>query len=91
MFTSPFGALFPIILNTLHGVEQTPDVLVRAARSLGATKYDVFRHVVLPLHCQVLRQVLLLVWVSVGSRYLQVRLSLVSMVLVILLGTPTLY
>ena len=42
------GALFPIILNTLHGVEQTPDVLVRAARSLGATKYDVFRHVVLP-------------------------------------------
>ncbi len=32
------GALFPIILNTLHGVEQTPEVLVRAARSLGARR-----------------------------------------------------
>jgi len=42
------GALFPIILNTLHGVEQTPDVLVRAARSLGASKFAVFWHVVLP-------------------------------------------
>ena len=42
------GALFPIVLNTLHGVEQTPDVLVRAARSLGASRLAVFRHVVLP-------------------------------------------
>ena len=30
------GALFPIVLNTVHGVEQTPEVLVRAAQSLGA-------------------------------------------------------
>jgi NitT/TauT family transport system permease protein len=42
------GALFPIILNTLHGVEQTPEVLVRAARSLGARRVQIFRHVVLP-------------------------------------------
>ncbi|MFT5691179.1 MAG: NitT/TauT family transport system permease protein [Oceanicoccus sp.] len=42
------GALFPIILNTVHGVEQTPDVLVRAALSLGASKLEVFWHVVLP-------------------------------------------
>ncbi|MDA9865228.1 ABC transporter permease [bacterium] len=42
------GALFPIVLNTLHGVEQTPEVLVRAVRSLGASKVDVFRHVVIP-------------------------------------------
>jgi NitT/TauT family transport system permease protein len=42
------GALFPIILNTVHGVEQTPEVLVRAARSLGASSLQVFRHVVLP-------------------------------------------
>ncbi|MGF1622193.1 MAG: ABC transporter permease [Rhodomicrobiaceae bacterium] len=42
------GALFPIILNTLHGVEQTPEVLVRAARSLGARRMQIFRHVVLP-------------------------------------------
>lgn len=42
------GALFPIILNTLHGVEQTPEVLVRAARSLGASKLQIFWHVILP-------------------------------------------
>jgi NitT/TauT family transport system permease protein len=42
------GALFPIILNTIHGVEETPEVLVRAALSLGAKKIEVFWHVVLP-------------------------------------------
>ncbi|MEQ8825267.1 MAG: ABC transporter permease [Filomicrobium sp.] len=42
------GALFPIILNTMHGVEQTPEVLIRAARSLGARRTQIFRHVVLP-------------------------------------------
>lgn len=42
------GALFPIVLNTLHGVEQTPEVLVRAVQSLGASRLDVFRHVVIP-------------------------------------------
>jgi sulfonate transport system permease protein len=42
------GALFPIILNTIHGVEQTPEVLVRAAQSLGASRMCIFGHVVLP-------------------------------------------
>lgn len=42
------GAFFPIILNTVHGVEQTPEVLVRAAQSLGASTVKIFWHVVLP-------------------------------------------
>jgi len=42
------GALFPIVLNTVHGVEQTPDVLVRAAQSLGASSLQIFWHVVMP-------------------------------------------
>jgi NitT/TauT family transport system permease protein len=42
------GALFPIVLNTVHGVEQTPEVLIRAAQSLGASRVCIFRHVVLP-------------------------------------------
>jgi NitT/TauT family transport system permease protein len=42
------GALFPIVLNTIHGVEQTPEVLVRAAESLGASRVQIFWHVVLP-------------------------------------------
>lgn len=42
------GALFPVVLNTAHGAEQTPDVLVRAAQSLGASRMQIFWHVVLP-------------------------------------------
>lgn len=42
------GAVFPIVLNTVHGVEQTPKVLVRAARSLGASNASIMRHVILP-------------------------------------------
>ena len=42
------GALFPIVLNTIHGVEQTPEVLVRAARTLGANRLEVFWFVVIP-------------------------------------------
>jgi len=42
------GALFPIVLNTVHGVEQTPEVLVRAAQSLGASSVHIFWHVVVP-------------------------------------------
>ena len=42
------GALFPIILNTAHGAELTPEVLIRAAKSLGATRREIFWHVVIP-------------------------------------------
>jgi NitT/TauT family transport system permease protein len=42
------GALFPIVLNTIHGVEQTPEVLVRAALTLGANRLQVFWLVVIP-------------------------------------------
>lgn len=42
------GAVFPIVLNTMHGVEQTPEVLVRAALTLGANRIQIFWHVVIP-------------------------------------------
>jgi NitT/TauT family transport system permease protein len=42
------GALFPIVLNTIHGVEQTPEILLRAAQSLGARQIQIFWHVVIP-------------------------------------------
>lgn len=48
VFITFLGAFFPIVLNTVHGVEQTPDVLVRAARSLGASKKAILWHVVIP-------------------------------------------
>ncbi len=42
------GAVFPIVLNTVHGVEQTPELFVRAAQSLGAGRLAIFWHVVIP-------------------------------------------
>ncbi len=42
------GSFFPIVLNTIHGVQQTPETLVRVARSLGAGRWATLRHVVLP-------------------------------------------
>ena len=42
------GAFFPIVLNTVHGVQQTPETLVRVARSFGAGSLSILRHVVLP-------------------------------------------
>lgn len=48
IYITCLGALFPIILNTVQGVEQTPEVLIRGARSLGARRLQVFWHVVLP-------------------------------------------
>lgn len=48
VFITFLGALFPIVLNTVHGVDQTPKVLVRAARSLGASNAAILWHVVIP-------------------------------------------
>jgi len=48
IYITYLGALFPIVINTMHGVEQTPEVLVRAARSLGASSINIFWHIVLP-------------------------------------------
>ena len=48
IYITVLGALFPIVLNTVHGVEQTPEVLIRAAQSLGASSVHIFWHVVVP-------------------------------------------
>lgn len=42
------GTFFPVVLNTVHGVEQTPESLVRAAKSLGAGTKSILWHVILP-------------------------------------------
>lgn len=42
------GALFPVVLNTISGVEQTQEVLVRAAETLGANRFQIFWHVIFP-------------------------------------------
>jgi len=42
------GAFFPVVLNTVHGVEQTSASLIRAAESLGAPNHSIMWHVILP-------------------------------------------
>jgi NitT/TauT family transport system permease protein len=48
VFITTLGAFFPIVLNTIHGVEGVDRQLVRAATSLGAGRTAIFREVVLP-------------------------------------------
>ncbi|MGA7800524.1 MAG: ABC transporter permease [Gammaproteobacteria bacterium] len=48
IFITFLGAVFPIAINTMQGVQQTPEVLVRAAATLGAKRFSILRHVVLP-------------------------------------------
>jgi NitT/TauT family transport system permease protein len=42
------GALFPILLNTVHGVEGVDPRLVASSRSLGAGRWTIFTEVILP-------------------------------------------
>jgi NitT/TauT family transport system permease protein len=42
------GALFPILLNTIHGVNHIEPKLIASARSLGAKRFAVFYEVILP-------------------------------------------
>jgi sulfonate transport system permease protein len=48
VFITTLGAFFPIVLNTIHGVEGIDRQLVRAATSLGAGRTAIFREVILP-------------------------------------------
>jgi NitT/TauT family transport system permease protein len=48
VYITGLGAFFPIVLNTIHGVERVDRTLVRAAMSLGARRAAIFREVVIP-------------------------------------------
>jgi NitT/TauT family transport system permease protein len=47
VFITFIGAFFPILLNTVHGVQSMDAVLVRAARCLGASEFALMTQVVL--------------------------------------------
>jgi len=47
IFITFLGSFFPILLNTVHGVNSVDPVLIRAARSLGANEFNVLRLVIL--------------------------------------------
>jgi NitT/TauT family transport system permease protein len=48
VFITFIGALFPILLNTIHGVEGVDRRLIASSRSLGAGRWAVLAEVVLP-------------------------------------------
>lgn len=48
IFITFTGALFPILLNTVHGVEAVDPRLIASARSLGASNNAILREVILP-------------------------------------------
>lgn len=48
VFITFLGSFFPILINTIHGVHSIDPVLIRAARSLGASEFRLFTNVILP-------------------------------------------
>lgn len=48
VFITFTGALFPILLNTIHGVETLDQRLIISSRILGARRLALFREVILP-------------------------------------------
>lgn len=48
VFITFVGALFPILLNTVHGVEAVDPRLVASARSLGTRRWRLFTEVIAP-------------------------------------------
>lgn len=48
MFITFIGAVFPILLNTIHGVRMVDQRLIAAARSLGAGPSGILQEVILP-------------------------------------------
>jgi NitT/TauT family transport system permease protein len=42
------GAVFPVLINTRDGVKTTPNSLLNASRSFGASQWQIFRTVVFP-------------------------------------------
>jgi NitT/TauT family transport system permease protein len=48
IFITFIGAIFPILLNTIHGVENVDPRLIASARSLGTREWRLFGEVILP-------------------------------------------
>jgi len=47
VFIIAYGAFFPLLVNTMAGFKEVETVHIRAAQALGATRYEIFRDVIL--------------------------------------------
>jgi NitT/TauT family transport system permease protein len=43
-----YGAQWPILLNTISGVKNVDPLLIKSARSMGVSHFDLFRKIILP-------------------------------------------
>jgi NitT/TauT family transport system permease protein len=48
IFLIAIGAFFPVLMNTIAGVRHVDGIYIRAARSLGAGRWTIFRRIILP-------------------------------------------
>jgi NitT/TauT family transport system permease protein len=48
IFITFIGAFFPILINTISGVRNTPLKYINAGRSLGFNKFDRYKLVIIP-------------------------------------------
>jgi len=48
VFLIALGAFFPVLMNTIAGVQQVDSIYLRAARNLGAGRWTMFVRVILP-------------------------------------------
>ncbi|MDR3427420.1 ABC transporter permease [Silvimonas sp.] len=48
IFLIAIGAFFPILMNTVAGVQHVDEIYLRAARNLGADRYTLFTRVIMP-------------------------------------------
>ena len=43
-----WGSLWPMLMNTIAGVENTPPLLIKMSRSMGESQFGLIKHVILP-------------------------------------------
>ena len=48
IFLISLGAFFPVLMNTIAGVQNVDGIYLRAARNLGAGRSTIFRRVIMP-------------------------------------------
>jgi NitT/TauT family transport system permease protein len=48
LFITTIGPLFPILINTLHGIRDVPNEYIQAARSLGSNPLQIQTKIILP-------------------------------------------
>ena len=69
IFLTFYGAFFPIVYNTISGVASIPIAYIRAGKSLGASRWTLFWHVMVPA---MLPSIFTGLYIAIGIAWLMV-------------------